>query len=583
MSAGTVMELLSDPRTWALLVFIAMLVALVAFKQRPPLVFGAGVLVYYALGLLDMDDLLLHLTNPALITLMLLLMASLVLEKTVLVHRLAERLIGKGFSHSLARLSLLTLGFSALLNNTAVVATLMNRIASNPYHPPSKLLIPLSYCAILGGTLTLVGTSTNLIVAGFVLDTDMAPLELLDFAPVGLPTALVCAAAICFLAARLLPDRGINQVDERDFLLEARLRPDSPLVGKTVEENGLRRLDRLFLAEVVRGDELISPVRPTTRLQEGDQLLFSGDINDVSQIEGFPGLVLNDHHTGVARTNMVEAVLSHTSSLAGKTVKEAAFRGRFDAALLAVCRGAEKLSGRIGDIRLKAGDCLFLATGPDFEQRHPELHMHLVEGEFKRPALKRGASGGALAGFGACLVLGGAGIMPLMDALILLLAFYLWRGWLTPTEIRQRFPVGLFLTIGFALTIATVWLHSGMIDAALGAVSPWLNGGSAVTGLIMIYLLTWLMTELVTNNVAAALVFPLGYATAGYYGAEPMAFTLAVAFGASASFLTPLGYQTNLMVYSAGGYRFTDFLRLGVPVSLLYGACVLTLIPLLYL
>ncbi len=573
---------LGDSRLWVAGIFVMMLVALVAYKKPPSVVFGAAVLACYGLNLLEISELLGYLSNPALVTLMLLLMVSNVLEKTVLIDRFASGLLVSSYSSSLARLSGVSLFCSALLNNTAVVATLLNRVASNHHHSPSRLLIPLSYCAILGGTVTLVGTSTNLIVNSFVIDAGLPPLQLFDFAWVGLPVALICGFSVWLLSSSLLPDRAVQLTRRRDFLVEARVIPGSELEGRSVEANGLRTLDRLFLAEIQRGDELISPVRPSTLILADDRLLFSGEIGDVSQIEQFSGLVLNDHGVGIPRTNLIEAVLSHTSSLVGHTVKHVGFRGRFDAAVLAVCRGSHKLSGRIGDIELKAGDCLILATGQDFEKRHPEAHMHLIQGDIQLPALKEKQSLAAIGGFLACLLGSAAGIFALMDGLVCLLAAFLALGWVSPSEIRFRFPLGLFVTVGCALAFAGVWVSTGLVDSAISWIYPRINGEGPYFALLVVYCLTVLLTELVTNNVAVALAFPVAYSSAQYFGVEPMAFIMASAFGASASFITPLGYQTNLMVYSAGQYQFTDFIKLGLPISLIYAVVALTLIPIFF-
>jgi len=573
---------LYDPRVWIASISLLMLGALSVYKKSPSVVFGTAVLGYAALGLVDMRELLDHFTNTGLVTLILLMLVSIVLEKTVLIDRLAGRLVSADYSRSLAKLSSVSLICSAFLNNTVVVATLLNKVANNSYHSPSRLLIPLSYCAILGGTMTLVGTSTNLILNGFVIEVGLPSLQLFDFTYVGLPVALLCSVGIWLLSWHCLPDRNIDTARRRDFLVEATVTATSGLVGCTVEENGLRKLDSLFLAEIQRGEELISPVRPSTLIFAEDRLLFSGEISDVAQIEQLSGLVLNDHGVGVPRTNLIEAVLSHTSSLVGKTVKNTGFRSHFDAAVLAVCRGSDKLSGRIGDIELKAGDCLILATGQDFEQRRPGKHMHLIQGKIQIPALKFKQSFGAMLGFLLSLTGSALGLIPLMDALVFLLAAYLALGWLSPSEIRFRFPLGVFVTVGCALSIAGVWISSGLIDSFVSIIYPWLNGGSPFIALVIVYLLTVILTELVTNNVAVALSFPLAYASAQYFEVEPMAFIMASAFGASASFITPLGYQTNLMVFSAGRYEFIDFVKLGVPVSLIYGVTVLTFIPIIY-
>ncbi|MDY6829190.1 MAG: SLC13 family permease [Pseudomonadota bacterium] len=565
------------------LVLLAVLAALVSGRLEPKAVFPGALLLFVLTGQIEMEDVLGHFTNPALVSLVLLLVLSPVLEKTLFVEWVGQRILGLKYQGTLSRLGLFTALLSAFLSNTAVVASLMGRINVSKQFLPSKLLIPLSYAAILGGTVTLVGTSTNLIVNSFVLGAGLPSLGFFDFLPVGVAATAVGLLVMVVLGDRVLPEYPRGERSSREYFLETQVERGSPLVGRTIEENQLRALRTLFLVEIYRDNQLISPVAPTEVIRAEDILLFTGDVGEVEQLEQIPGLRFVSDMRPIEQTRLVEVIVSGFSSLAGKTVREAEFRAKFNAAVVAIARGDQRLSGKIGDLRMHTGDALLLAVGDDFDTlSHGDHNFHLVNGQVKRERLNGWRSVAVVASFFGGLAAVAAGWVPLLDLLVFLLAAYLACGFTHLKELRGRFPFALMAIIGSALALSQVMVDSGVTAAIAEAIVALVDGNGVWFGFFAIYLMTVLLTEFITNNVAASVAFPIAFGFAEGFGVSPMPFIMAVAYGASASFVTPYGYQTNLMVYSAGRYRFTDFVRLGLPLSLVYSLVVLVLIPLVF-
>ena len=362
---------------------LALVAALIFSKRSPALWFGGALLLSYLVGWLPLEKALQNFANPSLVTLLLLLLVSIAIEKSQLVSWLSRGFAGKRLGSVIARLSLSTAFMSAFINNTAVVSTLMSSLRHHNHFAPSKLLLPLSYSAILGGMLTLIGTSTNLIVNGFVEQTGEPVLGFFDFTLLG---ALVLTAGIIVLVigSRWLPDNREQDTDATPYYLTAHVRDDSQLIGKSVEQNQLRELQALFLAEIQRGPERICPVTPETVIEAGDELRFVGDIAAVSRLQQFPGLELlrQDQQQG----ELLEAVISYSSRLVGKSLKQLRFRHEYDAVVIAVRRGHERLQGGLGDLILHAGDVLILSVGKHFPGHGTVLEdTHVDNAEDPRP------------------------------------------------------------------------------------------------------------------------------------------------------------------------------------------------------
>ncbi|CAM4060686.1 SLC13 family permease [Pseudoalteromonas byunsanensis] len=551
-------------------------------RLKPAWLFVGAISISYLTGLIELEGMLVNYANPSLITLILLILVSIAIEKTTLIQTLAQSLAKGSLSCSVMKLGLSTAFLSSFTNNTAVVASLISAIKESPTHSPSKLLLPLSYTAILGGTLTLIGTSTNLIVNGFAVDAGMAPLGFFDFTLVGLG-ALVAGLLTIMVLLKYLPDNGKNDQEVVPFYLEGKVQPGSKLIGRTVEENGLRDLKDLFLAEIIHGDRRIIAVTPQQVIQQGDVLLFVGDIKSVPLLSQFDGLkIVHDKHEKDVE-HLVEVVMSQSSKFIGKTVKEIRFREQFHAAVIAIRRGHDRLQGGLGQVQLQAGDSLILAPGSQFYEL-PDLKREFVyiSGLDLQTHLQSKQSNIVLGAFTTVLALSIFDLVPLVKGLMVLLVGLILMGTIKVNELKRRFPLELVAIVGSAIGLAKLMINTGLAGQISSGLFFLLGDFGPYGAFIAIFVMTVVFTELITNNAAAALSFPVAYALAVGFGVNPLPFVMAVAFGASASFISPFGYQTNLMVYSAGNYRIKDYVTMGLPLSLIYSVTVLTLIPLVF-
>lgn len=564
---------------WVLGSIGILLALLIHGRIKPGILFTGLASLYYLLGLIDQRSFLASFGNPALVTLVLVLIVSLALERTPWLDRLSDAILKGNPTLAGLRLTGTAALASAFINNTAVVGTFLSVVMRQRHIPPSRLLIPLSYASIVGGVTTLVGTSTNMVVNSLVVGAGMPPLGMFSFAWVGVPVAIACLL-VMMLTSRLLPTHTTDDDAVRQsYFLEAQVQADSPLVGRNIEENKLRNLDGLFLLEIARGEVLISPVSPNERIQTNDVLVFTGEVTKVQALQRFPGLQLFGHGADtLLRSNLAEVVISNESDLANKTLRDVDFRTMFDAGVVGIRRGDKRLEGQLGRVPLKVGDSLLLAVGADFAQhRNIDRNFHVLQSGLLRPRLTNRQSHFALSGFAAVIMLSALDWLPLLNGLIILLAAFLLSGLLTLSEIRRRFPFDLVLIIGSALTIARVLEDSGAAQLMAGALDALFAGAGVLGAMAGVYLLTLLLTELISNNAAAALAFPIALSTARHFGVEPLPFVMLVAYGASAGFMVPFGYQTHLMVYSPGRYRLMDFVKSGLPVSITYSITVLIL------
>ncbi|EKO5175251.1 SLC13 family permease [Vibrio vulnificus] len=567
---------------FVLALLLGIITCLLVTKIKPSYIFAGAAFAAFMAGMSDLTAIAANFTNSSLLTLVLLILASTALEKTRLISWVSRSISEGRLLTVVVKLGFSTAFLSSFTNNTAVVVSLIGAIKRNRQHAPSKLLIPLSYAAIFGGTLTLIGTSTNLIINSFVEDAGLPSLSF--FTPTLIGLAIVIGGVLVLIPlSYLLPDYDDQGQDELPYFLEAAVEPGSPLVGRSITENNLRALRKLFLAEVIRDGQTVPSVGPDFVLQAKDRLLFCGEVDSVSTLQEIPGLTLfgQQHLNG---QNFVEVVVSSSATFCNKTLKSSRFRDRFDAVVVAIRRGHERLEGGLGNITLAAGDTLVVVPGKRFEaERQAHRKEFVLMNDLDSSArLDSHKSTLVLLGFMAVIAAALTGLVPIIKGLALYLLALVVFGIVQLNELRRRFPIDIVVIVGSALSIAQLMISSGFSERMGGMFIEAFNGWGVFGALVATYFVTLILTELVTNNAAAALAFPLGYSMALGYGVDPMPFIMAVLFGASASFISPYGYQTNLLVYSVGNYRLLDYLKIGVPISLVYSVLVLTLIPIFF-
>ncbi len=547
-------------------------------------------------GLLPAADLLAGFSNPGMLAVGALFIVVAGLRETGAIDWIGAWLLGRpsGDRAAIARMMAPTLGMSAFLNNTPVVAMMIPAVsdwARKLGVAPSRLMIPLSYAAILGGTCTLIGTSTNLVVAGLVLShTDLKPLTMFGVSTVGVPLALVGAAFVTWAGPLLLPDRRSSTQalsDPREYTMELLVPERSPLVGRSVEEAGLRNLPGCFLVEITRGADILTAVGPERVLQGGDRLLFAGVVEAIRTLANTRGLAPATEQifkldSPRHRRRLFEAVVAAKSPVVGKTVREGRFRNRYDGAIIAVARNGVRLRGKLGDLRLRAGDVLLVEADPSFMEHGGRSRDFLLVRRLSNSAPRRHDRAPlAIAILALMVLLATVEVYPMVVAALLAAAAMVVTGCCTLSEARRSVDWPVLIVIGAALGIGTAVERTGTAEllahAALDPVgpSPWL-------ALAVFYAVTSLLTEVLTNNAAVALLFPIAQATAASLGVSFEPFVIALMMAGSASFATPLGYQTNLMVYGPGGYTYGDFLRIGIPMNIVAGVVTVALVPLLF-
>ena len=479
---------------------------------------------------------------------------------------------------------------SSFLNNTPVVALMIPYVSDwckKRGIAPSQLLIPLSYSAILGGMITIIGTSTNLVLNGFLEQSGQPLFSFFDFL---IPGLLVTIGGILFMliaGPRLLPWREdvLDQLSDptRDYVVETKVRSGSRLIGKSVQDAGLRNLSGVFLVEIVRDERVITPVEPEEVIEEGDSLLFVGETERVVDLtDGMPGLELSKHtdFEDAEGRNIIEAVIPANSSLIGSTVKQVNFRERYQAGILAIHRNGERVSGKIGEIRFQAGDLLLLSTGKSFARNEFRFNNLYIVKQIKNPSVKKAPPKRVFVGVVALVGIAGLfGYVNLFMATLIMLAALLVLGFVNVDGMKKEMDVKLLLILVSALALGRAMIESGAADALADWIEGTLSGGGPIVISIVLFILTFVLTSFITNAAAVSIAFPIAYSLGLVSGPEvAVGYYMTIAFAASCAFLTPMGYQTNLMVMGPGGYQFKDFLRIGGPLSFLYALISLTFV-----
>ncbi len=574
---------------------VAVLATLASTRLTPDLVLVAALTVLSVAGILAPAEALAGFANPGLITVAALFVVAAGVQNAGGVDAIVGRVLGRPRSYrgALTRLMLPVSTMSGFLNNTPVVATMIPAVArwSKQINvTPSRLMIPLSYASIFGGTLTLIGTSTNLVVNGqFQALTGRDGFQMFDITPVGLGVATAGFLMLLLTAKRLLPERpSVSEqfANRREFTFEVAVAENGPLVGLSIEQAGLRNLGRIFLAEIERHGAIVAAVAPEERLQAGDRLVFVGETDAIVDVLRINGLVASDSTTPViekdkAERRLVEAVVSPYCEGIGQTIRDGRFRDRYGAVVLAVNRNGESIRGNLGSIELAAGDVLLLEARSPFVTRQRHLRDFLMINDLNEQRPDHSKTGLAIGILFTMVALATSGVTSMLNASLLAALAMVATRCLSMAEARRSLDLTVIITIAASFALgnalqasgAAAWIGNGVLVLA---------DGNPLLLLVLTFFAVSVLTEMITNNAAALIMLPVVLSITSALGINPEPYVITVMIAASASYATPLGYQTNLMVFGPGGYRFTDFMRIGIMMNILAGIVTILLVPLIW-
>lgn len=574
---------------------VTVLLTLLATKIATDVILMGALGFLVISGILTPTEGLYGFANPGVMTIAILYVVSAGLKETGAIQWIAGHLLGnpKTTQQATLKVFLPSSFLSAFMNNTAVVAMFIPSIqewSKRTKIPASKLLLPLSYAAILGGTCTLIGTSTNLVVDGLLQSTQGLSLSMFSLIWLGLPLVLIGGMFLYFCGDKLLPNRqgAVEQLDlAREYSVDVIVDKSGPLVGKTIEEAGLRNLSHGYLIEIHRQSRMITAASPDTELAADDRLIFVGSPESAREIRLIRGLAPASkdieklqitHHERC----LVEAVIGPEFTGLGQSIKNSRFRTRFQAAIISVSRNGQRIEGKIGDIRLQVGDTLLLETSQDFVGQYRSRRDFLLVSAINDstpPAFDKAPT--ALAILFLMIMLSATSLLTILESALLAAGAMLATRCITVAKARRNIDLTVITVIAASFSLGTAMTKTGAAEAIANQLflssdwSPWVMLG-------IVYLLTVAFTEMITNNAAAILMFPIAIAVADKMDVNYLPFVIAVMFAASASFITPLGYQTNLMVMGPGGYHSRDYMKIGLPMSLITAACSISLIPLIW-
>ncbi len=575
-----------SPEAWiAITVVLGTLVALITLTLPPYLILMGALTVLSVSGVLSGSEAFAGFGNTGLMTVAVMFVVAGGITSTGGVQWIVQNVLGRPSTirSAIFRVFAPVAALSGFLNNTPVVATMIpaiNTWCRRIDAAPSRLMIPLSYSAILGGTLTMIGTSTNLVVNGQYQDLTGEPgFGLFAITLVGLPVAVAGGLFIVFFLPRILPDRRSPTASEslREFTVEVAVDAAGPLVGKTIEQAGLRNLRTLFLVEIGRQGTVLSAVAGEEILLGHDRLVFAGDpdaIKDLLAIRGIQPSVGDKQQPTILESRperrLVEAVVSTNCDAVGRTLKDSRFRERYGAVVLAVSRNGQRIKGGLGSIRIEAGDSLLMEARPGFVSKLQNSRDFLLISDLDVDRPRHDKAGLAWGLLIAAVLAAATGLLSILDAGLLAAAGMLVTRCMTPAQALRTIDLPILITIGASLGLGTALASSGAA-AGIAQQIVGIAGDHPVLLLILIYVTVQLLTEMITNNGAAVIMVPIALSLTEQLGLAPAPYLFAVMMAASASFATPLGYQTNLMVYGPGQYRMTDFLRAGIPMNIIVG------------
>lgn len=569
------------------IIIVLMLTGLLFEFMRADFLIFLTLVIFLLSGVISNEQALSGFANEGMLTILLLFIVAGAIQKHGIIEFVIYKLLGKAKNIKMSMVKvLLPVGLSSgFLNNTPIVVALtpiLKNWAIDNNYSPSKFLMPLSYMTILGGTITMIGTSTILVVHGLLLSAGLEGFSFFTLTVVGIPITIVGLIFMLTIGYRLLPEHlGAKQQisqETKEFLAEAVIEEDFEFTGSTVTEVGQEIFDGIYIIEILRNEKRVFPINGMTEIKEEDHIIFSGSLNTIAKIQKAKGVSVK---TGTELTLddlknednvLVETVVSHNSSLLNRTLKQVNFKNRYNAGVIAIHRNNQRIKSRVGDIVLKTGDTLLLIADQNFidKQKHSS-DFYVIKPVEAPEKLKQDSAKGwiGLIALIAMILVVTMGWLTMLEAMLVLVVLLVAFRFINPTEITSFIQFDVILLIASAFGVGAAMTESGLAQYVAGGLT-YLAAPFGVLGVIfIIYFVTNTFTEVITNSAAAVLMFPIALEMANAINIDYMGLVVAIAIAASASFMTPIGYQTNLIVYGPGGYKFSDYLKVGTPLSML--------------
>lgn len=569
------------------IIITLMLIGLLLEVIRADFLIFLVLVIFLLSGVISSEQALSGFSNEGMLIVLLLFIVAGAIQKHGIMEMAVYRLLGKSKNVKSSMIKVLTpVGIaSGFLNNTPIVVTLTPIIrdwAIENGYSPSKFLIPLSYMTILGGTITMIGTSTNLVVHGLLLNAGLEGFSFFTLTVVGVPITIIGLLFIITIGYKLLPEHlgakeQIRQ-ETKEFLAEAIIEDKFEYQNQTITELGRNALDGIYIIEIIRNERSVSPLDGNTKVFSGDHIIFSGSLNTIGKMQKFKGITIK---TGTELTlddvkkkgsYLVETVISHNSSLLNRTLKQSRFKSSYNAGVIAIHRNNQRIKSRVGDIVLKTGDTLLLLADHEFIDRHKYSADFYVVTSVAPPKnldqdMRKGWIG--LIALLSMILVVTIGWLTMLEAMLILVVVLIGFRFISPNEVKSFVQFDVILLIASAFGVGAALTESGLAQYIANGLITFAAPLGVLGVIFIIYFVTNTFTEVITNSAAAVLMFPVALEMANVLEIGYMGLIVTIAIAASASFMTPIGYQTNLIVYGPGGYKFSDYLKIGTPLSLI--------------